>query len=498
LGYLDCKGIHKHFGAVVALNDATFSLEKGEVHAILGGNGSGKSTLARIIGGAVFADQGEILIDGKKVYISSPDRAKQLGIAVTSQELSLFNHMTVEDNLALLDNPAYMNVIRSPKRASKKASDVLARLGLEDTLKKKVSELTENKKYLVEFAKAIQYNPKILIVDEITSALYREEVEMVKDHLRAMAAAGCAIVFISHRLQEIYSISTKVTVMRNGQVVNTHDISDNEEILIKEMIGDDVHSVRGNTTTAGGERGRVGERPVLISLKNFFIPGFDKQFDLEIKKGEMIGIAGLQGQGQSQLMRTLFGINKAVLMNIEGTETRIDSPRQAIKKGLAYLSGDRKKEGVYYGRSIFENIKDVTMQILRGSYFNEDNIMKRFGVKYKSKHQAIETLSGGNQQKVVAARWIGVKPKLLMADDPTKGIDVVARSDVHRIFADLVDEGSSVLMSSSDDDELVKIASVVRNYKIFVMYDGQIVNVLEDKDITISNIITSSVPRGKK
>jgi ABC-type sugar transport system ATPase subunit len=179
-------------------------------------------------------------------------------------------------------------------------------------------------------------------------------------------------------------------------------------------------------------------------------------------------------------------------------ETRIDSPRQAIKNGFAYLSGDRKKEGVYYGRSIFENIKDVVMQVLRNRNFNEDALMQKFGVKYKFKSQAIETLSGGNQQKVVTARWVGVKPRLIMADDPTKGIDVVARSDVHRIFADLAANGSSVIMSSSDDDELVKIAAVAKNYKVLVMYDGQIVNVLKGKDITISNIITSSMPRGKR
>jgi ribose transport system ATP-binding protein len=155
-----------------------------------------------------------------------------------------------------------------------------------------------------------------------------------------------------------------------------------------------------------------------------------------------------------------------------------------------------KKEGVYYGWSIYENIRDVTMQVLRGKVFNEDSLMKQFGVKYKSKYQAIETLSGGNQQKVVTARWVGIKPKLLMADDPTKGIDVVAMGDVHRIFADLVNEGSSVIMSSSDDDELVKIAAVVKKYKIIVIYDGQIVKVLEGKDITISNIITNSIPRG--
>jgi ABC-type sugar transport system ATPase subunit len=497
LAFLDCKDINKRFGAVVALKDAAFSFNSGEIHAILGGNGSGKSTLARIVGGSVSADSGEVIIDGKQVHIDSPVKAKKLGIAVTSQELSLFNHMTVEDNLSLLDDPAYLHLLRSPRQASKKTLDVLEQLGLQDILKRRVSELTENKKYLIEFAKAIQYEPKILFLDEITSALYREEVEMVKGHLFKMANAGCAIVFISHRLQEIYSISAKVTVMRNGQVVNTHDITDSEDTLIREMIGEDVRSAGINQAKVDKTAILPGGGPNLITLTNFNIPGFKKRFDFEIKKGEMIGIAGLQGQGQSPFMRTLFGINKPVILLFEGKEVRMENPRQAIKLGFAYLSGDRKKEGVYYGRSIFENITDVSMQVLQDKVFDEDALMKKFGVKYKSKYQAIETLSGGNQQKVVTARWVGVKPLLLMADDPTKGIDVVARGDVHRIFSNLVEEGSTVIMSSSDDDELVKLADVVRNYKVLVMYNGKVVKVLTGKDITISNIITNSMPRGK-
>ena len=323
-------------------------------------------------------------------------------------------------------------------------------------------------------------------------------MELIKKILNEMAGNGCAIVFISHRMQEIYSVSTKVTVMRNGQVINTHSLDDDEEVLIKEMIGDDTRSTGEGRNKTAAHVAEKASMDMLVKLKNFKIPGFSKPMDLEIKKGEMIGIAGLQGQGQSQLMRTIFGINKPVLLEIENKSVRIDSPRQAIKHGFAYLSGDRRKEGVYYGRSIQENIKDVAMQVLPDRNFGEDDLLTQFGVKYKSKSQEIETLSGGNQQKVVTARWVGVKPKLLLADDPTKGIDVVARGDVHQIFAEMVEDGASVVMSSSDDDELVKIASIVDNYKVFVMYGGQVVAVLRGEEINISNIITNSIPRGEK
>jgi ribose transport system ATP-binding protein len=493
--YFECRKVNKNFGAVVALSDATFSIEKGEIHAILGGNGSGKSTLAKIIGGSVFADSGDFFLEGEPQSIDSPADSMNLGVAVTSQELSLFDHMTVEANLTLLDSNEKFKFLRNPAKARADAMSVLEKVGLTDILETKVGRLSENEKYLIEFAKAIKTKPRILIVDEITSALHRDEVDLIKSILKEMASGGCSIVFISHRLQEIYSISDRITVMRNGQVVNTHSVSEREETLINEMVGDDTSSEikAGDRMTSAK---KMAQSKIMLELNDFTISNYDSPVNLKVKVGEMIGIAGLKGQGQSELLRTIFGINKTVQIRLADNDIRIDTPRKAIKNGIAYLSGDRKREGVYYGRSIFENIKDVAIQALGGKYFNEHSLMEQFGVKYKSAGQAIETLSGGNQQKVVTARWVGVSPKLLMADDPTKGIDVVARHDVHRIFANLLDEGSSIIMSSSDDDELVKISDVVNNYKVIVMYGGKIVKILEDDEINLTNIINYSMPRG--
>lgn len=497
MSYLECIHIQKAFGAVIALQDATLNVEKGDIHAILGGNGSGKSTLAKIIGGSVFMDDGEILIDGKKAKIDSPIKAREMGIVVTSQELSLFNHQTVEENLTLLEESTVLKIFKDKKKSTEKAKEILKRLGLENIQHQKVGNLPENKKYLVEFAKAIQYNPKILVIDEITSALFRDEVKMVKEILNELAEKGCSIIFISHRLQEIYSIASTITVMRNGQVINTHTLDDSEEKLLCEMIGSDslfVSEEKEKKTINISDH----QKNILLSIQNFIIPGFKEKMNFEIKEGEMIGIAGLQGQGQSQMLRSLFGINNPVNVTIKGMEKKIDSPRRAIREGLAYLSGDRQKEGVYYGRSIYENISVVNTQVLPKNTFDENEIMRKFGVKYKSKNQEIQTLSGGNQQKVVAARWVGVKPKLILADDPTKGIDVLARKEVHEIFSDLVKQGTSIVMSSSDDEELVKISEIIPDYKVFVMYNGQIVKVLEGKEINISNIISNSMPRGEK
>ena len=500
LVYLKCIHIKKSFGAVIALEDATLSVEKGEIHAILGGNGSGKSTLARTIGGSVFPDGGEIWVDGKKVNIGSPIQSKKLGIVVTSQELSLFNNLTVEKNLSLSDKPGLLHIFRNKKQSVSKAKKLLKKFDLEEILYKDVSSLPENVKYLVEFAKAIQSNPKILIIDEITSALFRDDVLKVKEILNEMAQDGCAVIFISHRLQEIYSICSKVTVMRNGRIVDTHTIDVSEDQLISEMIGEaagksyalckesDLECL--NKTNDSNQK--------LLSLTDYRISGFDNKLNFEMNKGEMICIAGLQGQGQSQFLRSLFGINSHSNIYIDGAKTRIDSPRDAIKSGISYLSGERQKEGVFNGRSINENITVVNSQILFKNFFDVNSLLEKFGVKYKSTTQEIQTLSGGNQQKVITARWVGVKPKLILADDPTKGIDVVARKEVHGIFADLVNDGTSIIMSSSDDEEIVLMSEIIPRYRVFVFYNGQIVTVLQGKDISISNIISSSIPRGAK
>lgn len=499
LSYLQCRQIQKTYGSVVALADATLSVEKGEIRALLGGNGSGKSTLAKIIGCAAYADGGDIWFDGKRVDITSPIRARAAGIISTSQELSLFNHLTVEENLMMTNAPRVMRIFRNKKKSSETADKYLRKFGLEGFRKHKVQTLSDDQKYLVEFAKAIMTEPKLLIIDEITSALYREEVDLVKETLVELAAEGCTILFISHRMQEIYAICSSVTVMRNGRVINTHPLgSVTEEALLDEMIGVDRSA---QSLAAGSDSGSdcamdVPQQPFLVEATGLRLSGSRQSMNIEIKKGEMIGVAGLQGQGQSRLLRTLFGLEGPITVNIDGTARKIDSPLSAIRQGFAYLSGDRQKEGVFNGRTISENLEVVNYQVLRHGLFSEAELLAQFGVKYDSASQEIQTLSGGNQQKVVIARWVGTKPKLLLADDPTKGIDVGARRDVHRIFRDLVSDGASVIMSSSDDEELVQISEVVENYKVIVVYGGQIVAVLQGEDLTVSNIIASSIPRG--
>lgn len=494
MGYFTCRNIAKTYGSVVALQDAALEVDKGEVRAVLGGNGSGKSTLAKIIGGAVNPDRAEIMLENRKLDLHSPIKARQQGIIVTSQELSLFPNLTVEENLTLINSPKRFFALRNNLAASQKAAMILERVGLPGIQKKMVNELPDDQKYLVEFAKALLQKPKIFVIDEITSALYREQVETVKEIIQKLSAQGCSILFISHRMPEIYSICSTVTVMRNGSVVSTYKLKEvTEDTLLRDMIGHDAGSL--NYDSLEHKAQKAASDQVLFSVKELRIPGFKHEINLELHSGEVVGIAGLQGQGQSQLLKVLFGLSGTAEVRLDNNTVKIDSPKQAIQAGIGFLTGDRERDGVFKGRSISENLEVVNSNVLRKTGLEEKKLLSEYNVKYHSTRQPIDALSGGNQQKIVLGRWTGVQPKVLLLDDPTKGVDVPAREDVHQILGNLVSHGSAVIMVSSDEEELVRLADVIENYRVLVMYDGNFVSVLEGNNISLANIIAASMPR---
>ncbi|WP_083517111.1 sugar ABC transporter ATP-binding protein [Alicyclobacillus shizuokensis] len=492
---LECRRIQKSFGSVNALCDASLSVRPGEIRAILGGNGSGKSTLAKILGGVVRPNQGEIKLFDKTCSIRSPRHSKRLGIVITSQELSLFTNHTVETNLLMCDIPRSIGVFTNRARVKHVGRQVMDELNLSHLIGKTVAELAANEQYMVEFAKALIQKPKILIVDEITSALYREEVELVKQMLFRLKENGTAVLFISHRMAEIYSICDSVTIMRNGETVATVGIQEkNENELLSMMSGRDVtdviHSHTGSVATADG--------PPLLMAPQLRLSRFGTQFDFRVQPGEFVGIAGLQGHGQSDLVRTLFGMRGSVHLKLEGQDLHVSSPRKAVAARMAFISGDREKEGVFSVRSLSENLAAVKELVMGQTGLAADAVLREQGVKFASAKQPIRTLSGGNQQKVVIGRWLVTNPKILLADDPTKGIDVQARLDVHHMLCRLIEKGSSVVFVSSDDEELVQLAHMAPSARILVMYEGKIVRVLTGLDITTENIISASVPRGAR
>ena len=489
-----CNNIKKTYGSVKALQSASISVRSGQVHALLGGNGSGKSTLAKILGGSVKRDSGEIMLNNREVHISSPEDSRKLKIIMTSQELSLLTNLSVEENLSLCQLPK-KNLFVDKKKVRRDAEEILGKYNMTHLLSKKIAELPPNEQYLVEFFKALIQEPEVLIIDEITSALYTKDVTLVKTIIDELKGKGCAVLFISHRLSEIFSICDTVTIMRNGLTIASYNISEtNEDELLAEMVGEEKAEIEEEKALI--EKGRAydpGNRKVLLSLEDFAVKGFSSSIDLTIYEGEVVGVAGLQGHGQSTLLRQLFGLYNPVEVELGGEKTCIDSVHKAIEKRIGFISGDREKEGGFSEQTLTDNVNVVNKIVYKQSKDRSQQLLKEKNVVFASVKQKITELSGGNQQKVVICRWMSTDPVLLLADDPTKGIDVKARSDVHNMMYQLAEKRSAVLMVSSDDYELVTLAEHARLSKIIVMYEGRIVRVLKGKDINVDNIASSSL-----
>jgi len=485
------QNISKRYGAVIAIKQADMEIEKGEIRAILGGNGSGKSTLAKIAGGLIGRDSGEILFDGKRLDFQSPKEAKKNHVIMTSQELSLFGNLTVEENICICDVPV-KGIFTNRKALKEKASKIMKKMKLEALMGVKVSKLAANQQYMVELAKALVQEPEILLIDEITSALYREDVEVVYQILAELKKQGCIILFISHRMAELYAICDSVTIMKNGETIGTYRMQEKtEDELLSLMAGTKME-------TSGGERKYMQkkERDTFIRAPHIFIPDYGTVESLDVHRGEIIGVAGLQGHGQTDLIRSLYGMNGEIKIEKEGKEILIHSPKQAVSHGFAFISGDRERDGTFQERNLAENIAAVQELVKHEKLGDAREVLDSFHVRYDNPRQLITALSGGNQQKVVVGRWLCTKPTLLLADDPSKGIDVNARRDLHREFAKLAEQGSAVVMISSDDDELVNITSMVPVSKVIVMYEGRISAVLEGDEINRENISVASMPIG--
>lgn len=490
---ITCRNISKAFGSVRALENVDIDVAYGEVRALLGGNGSGKSTLAKILGGAVAPDTSDIQINGVRYAASSPSDAKRKGVVITSQELSLLSNLTVYENLCLCDLPHKKALGIVDKRAMRrKVDEMLGSMNLLRLKDKTIDELASNEAYLIEFVKALLQEPQILVIDEITSALYREDVEIVKTIIKDLKKKNVIILFISHRMQEIFSICDSVTVMRNGRSVGTFDICEKTQIeLLSLMTGREINEMHTEIT----EQEDRSSHEIGLRIKDLELETFGTKLNFHVRKGEIIGIAGLEGQGQSDLIKSLFGIHKPVEIEYLGETITVHSPHQAVNHGFAYVSGNRQTEGTFPERSIAENVRVVSDIVIKEKIASVDGFLRQCGVKYNSCANLITSLSGGNQQKVVIGRWTATKPKLFLAEDPTKGIDVQARRDVHKILYDIADRGAMVIMSSSDDEEIVELTRNAKVSKVIVMYEGEIVAVLQNEDITVEKIVAAGISK---
>lgn len=480
---LTATGIRKRFGGIVALDGAEFTLDAGEVHALIGSNGCGKSTLCKIIAGAVGADAGELALDGRPVSFANPADAAAAGIEMFYQELSLIPAMTVAENICLGREPMGRSGLVDRDRMNASAARLIGEFG--KALGKgvhpdvAVADLSPDQRQIVEICKILARNPRIVVLDEATAALDRDQVEVVFRRIRALKAEGRSIIFISHRMDEVFAIADRITVMRNGATVSTSPRAQtSRDEVVMAMVGG------ARAMEAQSTHHRPVAEPVLAVAG--FSAGKLGGVSLTLHRGEILGLGGLHGQGQSDLLRALYGVMPARAGTIEvgGARYRPKGPVAAMRRSMAYISGDRAKNGVMAIRPIFENLvvsllaRDrlgVVAKTRLAAVFRP--VIEQLKLKFATLEAPVTELSGGNQQKVVIARLLATKPAILLLDDPTKGIDLGTKADLYAIMDELCARGVSILLHSSDDKELLDVSD-----RVLVFNGGHVVAELAGAD----------------
>ena len=485
---LQARDVVKHFGAVKALTDGQLTVGEGEIHALMGANGCGKSTLCKIIAGAVSPTSGEITFAGEKADFASPRDAERRGIALFYQELSLIPQLSVADNIFLGHEPRKGGFV-DRKTLTERSRELIGLFdgvsgqGLEPNVV--VGDLPPDQRQIVEILKVFAKNPRLMIMDEATAALDGRQSERFFEILRAKKAQGISTIMISHRLDEVFAVCDRITVMRNGVTVTAADTAaTTREEVVHNMVGDVQAPARHN---------RLDEATAPVALEvrdlsNFRVSGVS----LKAHRGEILGLAGLQGQGQSALLQGLFGARPFTEGEVifEDRPLSIRRPGQAVREGFAYVSGDRGRDAALSGRSIFENLVSALTVRERLKLVNPaklkprvEEVTKGLKTKFSSLDAPIGTLSGGNQQKIFISRWLATRPKLLLLDDPTKGIDLGAKSDLFVLMRQLADEGATILFYSSEDSEILDYAD-----RVIVFNGGQISAELKGDGINAVNL----------
>jgi ribose transport system ATP-binding protein len=490
--FLTLSGISKRYAGVRALEGVDFACERGKIHAVLGENGAGKSTLIKIIAGVVQPDTGAMRLDGRDVSFATPSAANAAGVVCIFQELSLMPDLSVADNISIASPPRRFGLIDA-RAQRRRAEELLAVIGCEDVNPlMRVRDLPLSRRQVVEIAKALGKKPQLLILDEATSALTSADVEKVYSMLARLKAEGVAILYISHRMHEVEALADRASVFRNGRHIETFDKGRRSTAdIVQLMIGRDI------ATQYPPKPARGSPKPML-AVENL---SWDKSLDrisLSVGAGEIVGLGGLDGQGQKSLLLALFGVLRGVSgqVTVEGREVRPGSPAAAKSVGIALVPEDRKTEGLMLPMSIADNLVIASLDAISTGPLvdraRETEAIKRgiarLQIKIGAPGDAVATLSGGNQQKVVLAKWLMTDPKLILLNDPTRGIDVGTKQELYRLMRELADQGAAILFYSTDYDELIGCCD-----RVAIMYDGRIVRELEGDELNETNIIASAL-----
>jgi rhamnose transport system ATP-binding protein len=484
---LELKNITKSFPGVKALDNVQFEVCPGEIHALLGENGAGKSTLIKIASGVYQPDTGSILIENRPVRFDNPREAQAHGIATIYQELLLYPELSVAENIFMGHAPRMRFGAIDWVAMHQKSLELLASLNIHDMdVSRKVGSLTVGNRQRVEIAKALSMNARVLIMDEPTAAITEADVERLFNIMNLLKERQVGIIYISHRLNEVFEMGDRVTVLRDGKYIDTRPVSDTtEDQLISMMVGRTIDNLFPKEDAA--------IKDTVLAVRNLNRKPLTKNISLEVRAGEIVGLAGLIGSGRSELAHVIFGYTPAESgsITISGKPVRIKNPAQAMRYGIAYLPEDRGTQGLIREMNLRENISlTVLREMSRASFINRQGetqlarrMIQQLSIRAYGPQQLVGKLSGGNQQKVVVGKWLATQPKVLIVDEPTRGIDVGSKAEIHRLMSTLAQQGMAILMISSELPEILGMSD-----RVLVMREGQIVAEYARADATQENI----------
>lgn len=468
---VEMRNISKSFGANKVLEKIDLILNSGEIHALMGENGAGKSTLMNILTGLFPATTGQIIIDGKEMTFDNPQEAERFGISFIHQEMNTWADMTVLENLFLGREIKTKFGLLDNKKMREKAQGAFNRLGVDISLDVAIGSLSVGQQQMIEIAKSLLSDVSLLIMDEPTAALTDRETEILFDVIDGLKRSGVGIVYISHRMEEIFRITDLITVMRDGIVVDTKPTAETQsDELVRKMVGREIDDYYPEKSFDVGE--------VIFEVKNLTGKGFE-DVSFEVRRGEILGFSGLMGAGRTEIMRAIFGLEDITSgqIYINGQKVTITNPVQAIEKGIGFLTEDRKEEGLILDFSIKDNMTlPSTKDFSPKGFFDDktstdfvEKLIARLKIKSGTPKMVVGNLSGGNQQKVVLAKWIGIAPKILILDEPTRGVDVGAKREIYQLINELAERGVPIIMVSSDLPEVLGVSD-----RIVVMHEGRI------------------------
>ncbi|MDY7526588.1 sugar ABC transporter ATP-binding protein [Cryobacterium sp. 10C2] len=463
---LKATGITKSYGAVNALADVHFELRPGEVMALLGENGAGKSTIVKVISGLIIPDEGEITIDGQVVQLSSVRASQDAGIAVVQQEFSTVGSMSVAENLVLGQNgaPVWWN----PQKLNAQARNILARVGLEDIdPRRSVDTLSVAEMQLLEIARVLAKDAKIVIFDEPTAALSDAEIVRVLDAVKRLAREGRSVIYVTHRLGEVFEIADRVTIFRNGRSAEPQDVADlTVDRVVEMMIGRELGHLYPEHSHQFG--------PAVLETRGLKVPGINGEINLTVRRGEILGLTGQLGSGASEIMKAISGTADVLAGEVllDGERVDLHGRRRGIIMGIAYCSPDRKKDGIFAGVSIRRNLSSPWLRrvsrlgfVSRGQENSEaTRSAANFAIDVNRLNAFVGNLSGGNQQKVAVGKWLGIRPRVLLVEEPTRGVDIGARAEIYAQLRRLCDSGVGVIVTSSDTNEILGLSDTIATY----------------------------------